>query len=63
MKLDVKDVSTLTKRVACSTAASVFDPNGEIEPFTIRAKMMMQQLWLMKIGWDADIQVHKRKLG
>ncbi|XP_061511389.1 uncharacterized protein LOC133392899 [Anopheles gambiae] len=30
----------------------MFDPLGLISPIVIRAKMMMQELWLQKAGWD-----------
>ena len=35
----------LTKRRVLSIAAKVFDPLGLLEPFTVRAKMMLQELW------------------
>lgn len=34
---------------------SVFDPYGFLANFTITAKVIMQQLWLSKIGWDEPI--------
>ena len=42
----------LTKRAACSLAPRLFDPLGFLEPFLIRAKIMMQELWTLKLGWD-----------
>ena len=46
------DLTRLTKRIVCGLAARLFDPLGFIEPFIVRAKIMMQELWAMKIAWD-----------
>ncbi|XP_040173686.1 uncharacterized protein LOC120906238 [Anopheles arabiensis] len=46
------DVSIPTKRSILSNVARMFDPLGLISPIVIRAKMMMQELWLQKAGWD-----------
>ena len=41
-----------TKRSFLSSIASLFDPIGMIAPFIIRAKMMMQDVWLTGLDWD-----------
>ena len=38
-----------------SIAAKVFDPLGLLEPFTVRAKMMLQELWKQKVSWDSQL--------
>ena len=45
----------LTKRSVLSIAAKVFDPLGLFEPFTVRAKMMLQELWKQKVSWDSQL--------
>ena len=45
----------LTKRSVLSIAAKVFDPLGLLEPFTVRAKMMLQELWKQKVSWDSQL--------
>ena len=45
----------LTKRSVLSIAAKVFDPLGLLEPFTVRAKMMLQELWKLKVSWDSQL--------
>jgi hypothetical protein len=46
------DVSNPTKRKVLSKIAQLFDPHGWLSPVTIRAKMLLQEIWLLKIGWD-----------
>ncbi|XP_063979927.1 uncharacterized protein LOC135163952 [Diachasmimorpha longicaudata] len=42
----------VTKRLILSEIAHIFDPLGFISPVTIKAKIIMQELWLIKVGWD-----------
>ena len=35
-----------------SLIASLFDPNGFLAPFLVRAKILLQQVWQCGIGWD-----------
>ena len=44
-----------TKRLILRAAASVFDPLGLISPFTVRAKVLLQKIWGLKIGWDDQL--------
>lgn len=48
VKLDGK----LSKRMISSAIASAFDPLGLITPTLIPAKLLLQQLWLIKLDWD-----------
>ncbi|XP_053686784.1 uncharacterized protein LOC128736332 [Sabethes cyaneus] len=41
-----------TKRTMLSQIASIFDPLGLLAPIVIKAKMVMQQLWELKVDWD-----------
>lgn len=41
-----------TKRTILSTIAKVFDPLGLLAPIIISAKIFMQELWSIKLGWD-----------
>ena len=49
------------KRSLLSIASRIFDPMGLITPFTIRAKMLFQELWQRGLQWedhlDEDIAV------
>ncbi|XP_065177011.1 uncharacterized protein LOC135806713 [Sycon ciliatum] len=41
-----------TKRSVLSGLSTVFDPRGQIAPFTIRARILFQDLCLLGVGWD-----------
>ena len=46
---------TLTKRGLVSDVAKTFDALGLFSPSTIKAKILMQQLWELKINWDDPV--------
>ncbi|XP_053686349.1 uncharacterized protein LOC128735892 [Sabethes cyaneus] len=45
----------LTKRKIQSCIAQLFDPLGLISPIVVAAKIIMQRLWLIPIGWDDEV--------
>lgn len=45
----------LTKRIIASNSARIFDPQGYLAPVTIRAKLLIQELWKAKCEWDAPV--------
>ena len=51
-----RDLSTrITKHVILSEIAQIFDPLGLIGPVVTKAKLVMQQLWQLKVGWDESL--------
>jgi len=46
---------TITKRVILSSIARIFDPLGLLGPIVVTAKIIMQHLWQLKIGWDESV--------
>lgn len=42
----------ITKRIILSLISKLFDPLGLVSPVIIVAKIMMQSLWEIKLGWD-----------
>jgi predicted nuclease with RNAse H fold len=44
-----------TKRKLTQVSASVFDPLGLISPFLVRSKVIIQEVWKLKIDWDTKI--------
>ncbi|KAI4472951.1 hypothetical protein M0802_016409 [Mischocyttarus mexicanus] len=45
----------VTKRIILSEVAQLFDPLGLLSPVVIKAKILMQRLWLEKVGWDDEL--------
>lgn len=45
----------VTKRSILSTISQIFDPLGLIGPVIVLAKLIMQQLWQLKIDWDDSV--------
>ena len=52
---DVEKLKRLTKTHRVSVAASVFDPLGIVEPFTVKTRILMQELWKHNLTWDEDL--------
>lgn len=49
------DNHALTKRLILSSLFKIFDPLGLLSPCVIKAKILLQQLWLHKLSWDDPI--------
>lgn len=45
----------VTKRNILSTISQVFDPLGLVGPCIIQAKLILQQLWVVKCDWDCIV--------
>ena len=56
-KLGQIDADNPTKRIILSQVNSIYDPLGLAGPFTVRAKILLRQLWGMeeKLNWDDPI--------
>ncbi|XP_011169945.1 uncharacterized protein LOC105202949 [Solenopsis invicta] len=48
-------LSKFTKRVILSVASQIFDPLGSIGPITVQSKLLLQNLWRSKVGWDDPV--------
>lgn len=47
--------SKFTKRTILSAISQIFDPLGLVGPALIQAKLLIQSLWKLDLGWDEDI--------
>lgn len=45
----------ITKRIATSELAKLFDPTGLLAAVIARGKLLIRQLWLQKIDWDEKV--------
>ncbi|XP_073835838.1 uncharacterized protein [Musca autumnalis] len=50
-----KTYSHNTKRNILSLTSTLFDPMGLISPIIIRAKILLQRLWIIKCDWDESV--------
>ncbi|XP_055714197.1 uncharacterized protein LOC129808445 [Phlebotomus papatasi] len=50
--LNPRDYHGITKRQLLPSIASIFDPIGWLAPITVRAKILMQELWNQELNWD-----------
>ena len=44
-----------TKRNVLCAIASLFDPLQFLAPFTVRAKVLMQEIWMAGVDWDDEL--------
>ncbi|GFS81175.1 uncharacterized protein NPIL_334101 [Nephila pilipes] len=54
-KVTVNTNSSFTKRDVLSDIARIYDPLSLLGPFITKAKIFMQQLWLLKIDWHEKL--------
>ncbi|KAM8703782.1 hypothetical protein ACLKA7_008418 [Drosophila subpalustris] len=45
----------VTKRTILSLASSLFDPLGLEAPVIVTAKIILQELWILKLHWDESV--------
>ena len=48
-------ITKLTKRSRISFASKLFDHLRYVEPITVKAKIMIQDLWKQNLSWDEDV--------
>ena len=44
-----------TKRKFLNKIATLFDPLGLLAPYTIRAKLLLQEMWTAGLEWDDEL--------
>ena len=48
-------ITKLTKRSTISFASKLFDPLGYVDSITVKAKIMIQDLWKQNLNWNEDV--------
>ncbi|XP_048006892.1 uncharacterized protein LOC125242210 isoform X2 [Leguminivora glycinivorella] len=61
VKLD-KNTSAITKRVILSNTCKIFDPLGLLSACTIKLKILLQNLWTLKLSWDDAVPSDVKKI-
>lgn len=46
---------SISKRIAVSDSAKLFDPLGLVGPVIVLAKMFLQELWMLQLTWDEPL--------
>ncbi|XP_051155328.1 uncharacterized protein LOC127277923 [Leptopilina boulardi] len=50
-----------TKREFLKIIMSIFDPLGFLSPFTVKSKILMQEIWISGINWDSPLADDERE--
>ena len=58
--LDSITSSVVTKRSILQDSSRVYDPLGILSPVTIRAKLLMLELWQQSVDWDEPLEQQMR---
>lgn len=49
------EANVITKRVVASEGARLYDPSGMLMPFTVRTKLIMQDIWREGGDWEDEV--------
>ena len=52
---DFPILTNITKRLILKYSSQIYDPLGLLSPVTVRAKLMLQDLWKQKFDWDVPL--------
>ncbi|XP_015113972.1 uncharacterized protein LOC107039047 [Diachasma alloeum] len=53
--ISLPKTDSITKRIILSEITQLFDPLGFLIPVVIHAKILLQALWIEKLGWDEPV--------
>ncbi|XP_043604824.1 uncharacterized protein LOC122577568 [Bombus pyrosoma] len=49
------NIARVTKRSISSVIARIYDPLGLLAPVIVRAKILLQRVWSLKVDWDESL--------
>ena len=52
---ETNNTEKISKRSVLSLSSKLYDPLGFVEPVTVKAKIMMQELWKHNLTWDKEL--------
>ena len=52
---ETNSTEKVSKRSVLSLSSKLYDPLGFVEPVTVKAKIMMQELWKHNLTWDKEL--------
>ncbi|XP_053388630.1 uncharacterized protein LOC128551741 [Mercenaria mercenaria] len=52
---DIPVLDSVTKRDILKFSSRIYDPLGLLSPVTVRAKLLMQDIWKQKVDWDEPL--------
>ncbi len=55
VKRDIPALDIITKRAILKYSSHIYDPLGLLSPVTVRAKLLLQDLWKQKYDWDIPL--------
>ncbi|GFV84541.1 integrase catalytic domain-containing protein [Trichonephila clavipes] len=59
--IEQQRLTSFTKRMVLSTIARIFDPLGLLGPIITWAKIFIQRLWLLELGWSDELPFKEKK--
>ncbi|GFT87539.1 integrase_H2C2 domain-containing protein [Trichonephila clavipes] len=60
-RIEQQRLTSFTKRMVLSTIARIFDLLGLLGPIITWAKIFMQRLWLLELGWSDELPFKEEK--
>ena len=61
IEVELKEVETVTKRLALKTLARIYDPIGIISPMIVEGEHLYRQAVDEKKGWDKQVSERLKK--
>lgn len=55
LKIKWEESQKVSKRTILSDIAKLFDPLGLVSPVVVSTKILLQELWRLKINWDDEV--------